>query len=123
MENCSTPTGDKIFLGVASDQKNILLYHPLPVDTSSDGTNFPCPLTPERSDGRRACQQKPFAVYDYKKRPIDLTTAADFRFSRQGNKYFLTYKQKVKRKTSLYLAVSEDLYNWRKKGRVDNIKE
>lgn len=110
MENCSISTRVNTLLGLASDQKNILLYHPFHVDTSSDGTNF-------------TCQTKPFTVLDNKKKPIDLKTASDFRFSQQDNKYFLTYKQKVKRKTWSYLAVSEDLFNWRKKGRVDNIKE
>lgn len=105
------------YLGVYSDQTKVYLFYlekdkpdfEVRVLISQDGFSF-----------QKASQT--FKIKDKDRRPVNFKACNFFRINKVGNRYILTYKRCLKRKSCLYSAESFDLFQWQNLGQVADLK-
>ncbi len=105
-------------LGVFSNGKKIFLFsnptgykdNPLSISISEDGINF------------RYYSRKP-SIFDVRGRKQNAISFQDFRISNFEDRYFLTYKVRLKSTQYIAGAISNDLITWEKIGKISSLKE
>ena len=117
METKKKSRADTTPLGVVAHNKEVILYHTLPLnekffqaDKSTDGFSF-------NSHTNKA------KIVDEKRRNVNPHKTQDFRISYVGDKYYLLYKYRKEKFTHTYAAVSKNLIRWQRLGQIDNLKE
>ncbi len=105
-------------LGVTSVGRKVLLFYSLLQNTppiiqlysSSDGHSFDKYHTN-------------LDVFSRGKSKVNVTQCSNFHISTFGKKYLLTFKLRQKKKEHLNTAVSDDLWHFRKIGKISTLKE
>ena len=106
------------FIGTAQKGTTSLLYY-----SQSEGKTTHLNKV-ESSDGYEFSENiQRISVVDANQKEEKKFNWKNLRISKQEDRYFLTYKLDSKSDTNLYGAVTEDLINFEKTGKVDHIKE